>query len=287
MFLFWGKLQAQEIKVSKSIPNELVLQKEFINKIDSLFVHQQYGAIIEECNKEQPRYNKQTADYNLIAAYYFIGAKEKSLALLENKIASYATAFSITDILMGDYTGYRHFVEVPEIKKYLMNTIYEKLEEENITDTENATILLKLVLDDQLTRNNAKMYTKVLSQTRFPYEHLIDDSTTMFNVDQIRKRVLDFYKKTGKIFSKEDVGSLYSSQFVLFFHEGDLDRREFYLSLIQEGVKNEVLSLKQEINFRIATEMLLMGDISKYPSPEIIEKYRKQYNMPDYYYIFL
>lgn len=285
MLVLWGKLLAQETKtMNHQSNNELVLQKEFINKIDSLFVHQRYTAIIEECNKEQPYYNRKTADYNLIAAYYFMGAKEKSLALLENKIKSYTTVFSMFDILMGDYTGYRQFTEVPEIKSYLMNTIYQKLEEENITDTKNATILLKLILEDQLTRHNSKTYTKVLSQTRFPYEHLLDDSTVKYKKNQTRKDIFDFYKKTGKIFSNEDVGSIYIYQLALFFHEGDLERREFYLGLIQEGVKNKVLSLRQEINFQIATEMAERGNISKYPPPEIIEKYRKQYNMPDYNY---
>jgi hypothetical protein len=287
MFILLGKLPAQETNALKPQPNnELVLQKEFINKIDSLFVHQQYTAIIEECNKEQPYYNPKTADYNLIAAYYFMGAKEKSLALLEKKIKSYATVFSMIDILMGDYTGYRQFTEVPEIKRYLMNTIYQKLEEENITDTKNATILLKLILDDQLTRHMSKSRTKVASQTRFPYEHLLDDSTIRYKKRQTRKDVLDFYKKTGKIFSKEDVGSIYIYQLALFFHEDDLERREFYLGLIQEGVKNEIFSLRQEINFQIATEMVERGNISKYPPSEIIEKYRKQYNMPNYYYSY-
>lgn len=288
MLILLGKLPAQETKTAKSQPNkELVLQKEFINKIDSLFVHRQYTAIIEECNKEQPYYNQnnqKTADYNLIATYYFMGDKEKSFTLLENKIKSYTTVFSMIDILMGDYTGYRQFTEVPEIKRYLMNTIYQKLEEENITDTKNATILLKLILDDQLTRHMSKSHTKVASQTRFPYEHLLDDSTIRYKKRQTRKDVLDFYKKTGKIFSKEDVGSIYIYQLALFFHEDDLERREFYLGLIQEGVKNEIFSLRQEINFQIATEMVERGNISKYPPSEIIEKYRKQYNMPNYYY---
>jgi hypothetical protein len=287
MFILLGKLPAQETNALKPQPNnELVLQKEFINKIDSLFVHQQYTAIIEECNKEQPYYNQKAADYNLIAAYYFMGAKEKSFTLLENKIKSYATVFSMIDILMGDYTGYRQFVEVPKIKTYLMNKIYQKLEEENVADKRNAKILLDFYIEDQFIRHMSKGYTKGFSNTRFPYEHLIDGSTTLYKAEQTAAAVFEFYNKTGKLFSKEEVGSINTLQRLLIFHEKDISRRDFYLGLLKEAVKKEIFLTRDEINFQIATEMVERGNISKYPPSEIIEKYRKQYNMPDYNYSF-
>lgn len=287
MFILWEKLLAQETNAIKPQPNnKLVLQKEFINKIDSLFTHQQYTAIIEVCNTDQPHYNRQAADYNLIAAYYFMGAKEKALALLENLLKRHSTVFSMTDVLKGDYTSYRAFLAIQTNKDFVLDHIYSKFSEENVQDIDNAKIILKLVLDDQLTRHNSKMYTKVKSQTRFPYQYLLDDSISNEKMNQTKLDVFAFYKQTGKIFSKEEVGSIYNDQFILFLHDNNLERRAYYLKLIQKAVKDKYIIIKREIDFQILTELYTKeGDVNIFNAPEeLVDKYRKLYHMPDYNY---
>lgn len=277
-------VSAQQGNASKDLASEKRAQSGFINKMDSLFTAKNYSEIINECNKVHPYYNQTQANYNLIAAYYFNGEPEKSFSLLKRKIQDCNTAFSALNILLVDATGYRYFLDEPKVKGRILKSIYQKLEEESISDRKNAKKLLDLYIDDQMTRFMSRMYLSVLSATRFPYPGLLDDSTTVLRKKQIDTDVFNFYKHTGKLFSKEEIGSMATTQLLLFFHEGDLKRREFYLELLKVAVKKDHFPLQREIDFQIATELAKNGDISSFPSPDLVEKYRKLYNTPTYSY---
>lgn len=103
--------------------------------------------------------------------------------------------------------------------------------------------------------------------------------------NKITTDIFEFYTRTGKFFSENEVGSVYYFQFLFLLHEGNLKRREFYLDLIKKAVKEGVFPLRREIEFQIGTE-LIQKDLPMIPSvpSEILEKYRKIYNLPEYNY---
>lgn len=277
-------LLAQQMQSSKDLSSEQEAHSVFINKMDSLFIAKNYIEIINECNKPHPYYNQNQANYNLIAACYFNGDVKKAFSLLDRKINDCNNAFATLDILFVDATGYRYFLNEPQVKGHILKSIHQKLGEEPISDRKNAKKLLELYIEDQMTRFMSRMYINVLSGTRFPYPDLLDDSTTAHQKKRIDTDVFSFYKNAGKLFSKEEIGSMASIQLLLFFHEGDLKRREFYLELLKVAVKKDYFPLRREIDFQIATELARNGDISSYPSPVLVEKYRKLYDTPTYNY---
>lgn len=287
LLLVFALLVLGEPVYAQDVHNERAWSSAFVQHLDSLFVQEQYAAIVTECQKDQPYYNYKTVHFNLIAAFYFMGEKDRAFALLEKTLGTYPNTYAMVDILMGDYTGYRQLLAVSEVKAYLMTRIYQKLDEEMLSDKEHAKALLAFIIDDQWTRFMSRSYTKVFSKTKFPYSGLIEDSTSRSQKQGISTAVFEFYKETGKIFSKAEVGSLYHCQLLLFFHEDYLPRRAYYYNLLQVAVQEDIFHLVNEVNFNIATELAASGNISTYPPPELVAKYRKLYNMPDYQYSFL
>lgn len=287
LWVLRGPVKAQDSSTAIAPPGlRIAFRNAFIQKLDSLFVQEQYAAIVAECKKEQPDYNRKAADFNQIAACYFMGEKEKAFALLDHSMRTCPNTFAILDILTGDYTGYRQLLAVPEVKAHLMTGIYQKLDEETLSEKEHARALLACIIADQWNRYMSSGATMRLSKTRFPYPYLEDRSITQSKSKQISTDVFEWYQETGKLFSKAEVGSLYPYQLLLLFHEPDLSRRAYYLELLQAAVQQDIFPLVQEINSRIATELAATGDISSLPSPELVERYRKEYDMPDYQYAF-
>lgn len=265
--------------------NELDLEKEFIVKLDSLFIHHKYSEIIEECKRVQPRYNIKTAEYNLIATMYFIGNKDSAFSLLDKRLLKFKNCHIMTDILLGDYTSYRTFIEVPEVNTYIMSRIYQKQRSESLVDSINARRLLNFFIEDQTKSFKSKAFTKILSNTRFPYNGLLDDSTYGNQWDQLLQDVFNFYQLNGKLFSEKEVGSVFNAQKLLLFHCTDLKQREFYLGLVKNAVKNNIFPIQLEIDFQVYTEMIEIGKKdAKKKLQSIVEKYRRLYGISDYEY---
>ena len=85
------------------------------------------------------------------------------------------------------------------------------------------------------------------------------------------------------MFSKGEVGVMYYWQLMLFFHEQDLTRREFYHEIVQQGVGNGTLKIEDLMNFEVGTRYFQLGVVEFFKQRDAIqEEYRKKYSKPTF-----
>lgn len=95
-------------------------------------------------------------------------------------------------------------------------------------------------------------------------------------------KVYQFYKKHKRLFSQNEVNSAYIYQLLLFAHETKSERRLFFQSLLESAVEKGACTKEHLWNFLIRTKQIeLSSEEFKNELPNIIEKLRNKYNIPE------
>lgn len=261
----------------------------FSNTIDSLFLEHKYQLIIDLCNRPHPDYLNTTCTYNLIGTYYFLGDSVNAWGLLNKEIdrlkgSADANAYSLDNIFStGDFTSFKKFQIKSTVQKYVLKIIDTFYMTEAISDKENGLELLHLLLEDQWIRRTSSLYDKLFPERRFPLPSQMDSAQALQIIKDHCSKVFEFYKERKRVFSKAEVGQIYYWQLMLFFHEQDLIRREFYHSLVMQGVKAGALKIEDQMNFEIGTHYIELGIDEFFKQREAIQaQYRKKYSKPDF-----
>lgn len=261
----------------------------FSNILDSLFLEKNYALIIDLCSGPQPDYLSSICTCNLIGTYYFMGDSVKSWELLNKEINKLKAindinAYSLDNVFStGDYTSFKKFQINSTVKNYFLKIIDSFYKTEMVSDKENGIELLHLLLEDQWIRRTSSLYDKLFPERRFPLPNQMDSTQALQILNNHCTKVFKFYKEHNKVFSTAEVGKMYYWQLMLFFHEQDLIRREFYHELIKQGVKDGSLKMENQMNFEIGTRYIQLGIDEFFKQRELIqEEYRAKYSKPDF-----
>ncbi|MCB9046204.1 MAG: hypothetical protein H6550_08690 [Chitinophagales bacterium] len=262
-----------------------------INTLDSLFLKGEYKAIISFCDESKYELNSDCR-YNLIGAYYFSGDSAGAWRLLNNEItritSNSSSAYSLDVLFDKDYSSYKKFLLTSTAKKYIMGLVDSIYMLEPVTEKESGKELLHLVIEDQWVRKMSSLYDHFQPDRKYLLPPSIDSMDAIKAQKDHCTKVFDFYQKQNKLFSETEVGTIYYLQLLLFFHEWDMTRREFYHKLLKEGVTSGAFKIEAQMNFEMSTQFIEMGalEFSKHRD-EIQEEYRKKYSKPEYrYHIF-
>jgi len=263
----------------------------FSNTLDSLFLENKYEQITEICNQPSRIFNS-VCTFNLIGTYYFLGDSLKSWELLNKVIADYSDgdsdAYTLNNLLSKDYTAYKKFLINSTAKNYIVSHIDSFYMTEPVSDKQSGIILLHLLIEDQWVRNTSSLYDHFKPERRFLLPSKMDSMQAIQAQRDHSTKVFNFYKKQNKVFSKAEVGRIYYWQLLLFFHEWDLTRREFYHELVKQGVKVGALTLEDQANFEAGTEYIIMGSKEYFNHvQEITNQLIKKYSLPSNFRIRL
>ena len=260
----------------------------FENRLDSLFIENNYKFIIDLCKQPHADYLQSACTYNLIGTYYFLGDSVACWKLLNKEITRIqsnadADAYSLDNLLDKDYTAYKKFLLNSTAKNYILCHIDSFYMTEPISDKEHGMKLLHLLIEDHWVRRTSSLYDHFKPERR----HLLSSRMDSVQAIQAQRdhatRVFDFYKTQSKVFSKGEVGRIYYWQLLLFFHEQDLTRRSFYHELVKQGVKDGAFNIENQMNFEIGTEYKKMGPNEfSLQREKIQEEYRKKYSLPNF-----
>lgn len=259
-----------------------------INTLDSLFLKGEYKAIISFCDESKYELNS-VCRYNLIGAYYFSDDSAGAWRLLNNEItritSNNSSAHSLDILLSGDYSGYKKFLLASTAKKYIMGIVDSIYMLEPVTEKESGRELLHLLIEDQWVRKMSSLYDHFKPDRKHLLPSKIDSMDAIMAQRDHCTKVFDFYQKQNKLFSKTEVGVIYYLQLLLFIHEWDMTRRDFYHKLLKEGVTSGAFKIEAQMNFEMSTQFIEMGalEFSKHRD-EIQEEYRKKYSKPEYRY---
>ena len=278
---------AQEKTIAQSTADRERLQA--INTLDSLFLKGKYQEIINFCNESQYR-SSSVCSYNLIGAYYFLGDSLAACNVLNKEIAriiSYNSinAHALDYTLSQDYSSYKKFLQVSSAKNYILGIIDSLYMQEPVTEKESGKELLHLLIEDQWVRKMSSLYDHFKPDRKYLLPSNIDSIDAIKMQRDHSTEVFNFYQKQNKLFSKGEVGGIYYLQLLLFFHEWDMTRRDFYHKLLKEGVTSGAFKIEAQMNFEMSTQFIEMGalEFSKHRD-EIQEEYRKKYSKPEYKY---
>lgn len=263
-------------EMPKELRDELEEKETFKGLTDSLFLTKDYSQLIEVAQKKLS--NKRfwsIAQGNLIAAYYFKGDKRMSDSLFKNTINHYVDYMSATNFMInGAAIGLIKYMEVPANKKKVMDFAINKYKNDSFKEQEIGVQLMQFYIQDQWIRRNSWSHFK---NTNTSEEQFIQE-----NKEQ-QTELFQFYKKTDKLFSKEEVGEIYDYQLLLLAHVADLKQRKFYFILLKNAISNNVFSKKAELDFILRTEYIQKGSLEFFKTLEVREKeLRKEYNLPNY-----
>ncbi|MCB0697862.1 MAG: hypothetical protein KDC07_10885, partial [Chitinophagaceae bacterium] len=202
-----------------------------INTLDSLFLKGEYKAIISFCDESKYELNSDCR-YNLIGAYYFSGDSAGAWRLLNNEItritSNSSSAYSLDVLFDKDYSSYKKFLLTSTAKKYIMGLVDSIYMLEPVTEKESGKELLHLVIEDQWVRKMSSLYDHFQPDRKYLLPPSIDSMDAIKAQKDHCTKVFDFYQKQNKLFSETEVGTIYYLQLLLFFHEWDMTRREFY-----------------------------------------------------------
>lgn len=254
---------------------------------DSLFTSQKYEKIIEECRTNKVKtFNKLSGD-NLIAAYFFNKDTLKAQQIIKNKLSQYEDAYGATELFISNSLGYLNFLSVDTNWNFILYRVLNMQKNEGITDLVNAKKILILYIQDPHLRNLRKkgeeQYKSILGMD-------IDREKIVDSLVVLNKKVYQFYNSTNKLFSKIEVGSIYRIQKIFLIHDaqerekGYFKNNHFYKVLLDDAIKKDIFDKDYAITYAILTEVINNIGLEGYfqNKTEILAKYRKLYNSPDY-----
>lgn len=254
---------------------------------DSLFLKKEYEKIIRECeSKSAEAHLGAVVKYNLIAAHYFAGNKERSRSLVQEELKKYSSGIGASTFLSENYTGYLYFLNIDEnwkyIEKYVKEIAVQAAVTEKHTEKEKEQQLFDFFLADQKNRLFYD-YTELNKNRLFKFKDYKTRREFDKKAEQICKEVFAFYKKEGKLFSETEIGELHYIQLIFLLHDNDEQRRAYYLTLLNNAVTAGIFPIDKKIDFLIVNELKKVNwkNMTKVVS-EQEQKMRVEYNLPNY-----
>lgn len=254
---------------------------------DSLFLKKEYKKIISECeSRSSDVHLSAIVRYNLIAAYFFAGDVVLSRKLIQKELSKYSSGIAASTLLSENYTGYLYFLINNKNWEYVEKCVKEIAMEdfvvEKITQKEKGIQLFDFFLADQKNRLFYD-YTAENRDVLYKYKNYKTKRAFEKEVEQICKDVFEFYKKEGKLFSKNEIGELHYIQLVFLLHDSNPERRAYYLEILSNAVSSGVFPIDKKIDFLIVNELIKVDwkNMTKVVT-EQENKFRKEYELPNY-----
>ncbi|WP_118973602.1 hypothetical protein [Taibaiella koreensis] len=259
--------------------NKEEYHKAFSRFNDSLFAAGQYALVIDNCECHNEGNLADEAYGYLVASYDALGLKLMCDSMLRKALHFNDTSFC--SMCPGSFmtatranTALRSYLALPghwEMVETLVVRHYEKIARPK--DKRSARVLWHLLLRDQYIRG-------------LNYSGQLTDSAFIILNGANLDTQLSLYRKSGHIFSREEVGAgLDHEQFLLLAHEGNAQRRAWYLGLVKAAAAAGICPRRRIPDFILRTEMGKKGIRQFLLDLEQREAdMRLEYNLPDYYY---
>ncbi len=248
---------------------------------NALFNQKKYADIIETCKLYDLDYLNSDVNCYLVGAYYAIGSHFKSDSMLKVTLKYADSTFSTYNATtcmnaVGYNVAMQEYLSNSQNWKKVEQLVFEHYERLEKPKNRRASMeLWHLLLKDQYIRGQNIKAPERKEEFAIANENNLEEQ---FNV----------YKRSGHIFSSAEIGAgLHNEQFFLFAHEGNRERRKWYLELIKAGAKQGLCELRRVPDFILRTEKQDKGPRQFLIDLEQREsEIRKEYNLPDYYYQF-
>lgn len=284
------RVTADSIDIAK-IKAERRLQEKERNVLeqhfDSLFLKKEYEKIIKECDsKASDLHLSAVVRYNLIAAHFFAGDIELSRTLIQKELLKHPSGIAASTLLSENYTGYLYFLSNNKnweyIEKCVKKIAMEAFTNEKISEKEKGNQLFDFFLADQKNRLFYD-YTEESKNRLYKFKNYKTKRAFEKETEQICKEIFEFYKKEGKLFSKNEIGELHYIQLVFLLHESDFKRRAYYLEILNNAVSSGVFPIDKKIDFLIVNELIKVDwkNMTKVVT-EQENRFRKEYELPNY-----
>lgn len=288
LLTFWAtvNLNAQDTPKTSAFQTiektELEKEKDrYTITFDSLVLEERYRNIIELGERlamESESEISQLPIPYLISAYHFIGDKERSKKLLNQKISNFNYEDLVRLLISSDIGFIKYFSVKENREPIITKAINEYKKNEKASDKAAGEQIIRFYIQDQMLRTVKYAYKK-------------DDSIALGKVRQeIRRKdsiqnaqVYAFYKKNGKYFSSQEVGETVSwYQPIFLSHFVDIELRQtFFKDLLEKAVKEGRMEKTSYVHFLLRTESFTDPDFFKNLQKRM-EEVRKEYDLPDY-----
>lgn len=262
----------------------------FYSKIDSLFVNKAFNILLEECRNSLNKPDLEEMSYMGLVSTLFLQGKTK-------ESDQYLRTYLIThrEHILQSNPGWLSLSPFPNgsavVQSYLKNhqntgkvesSIINAYKTEKNPLTKEGIEILKDIIVDQHIRGLYIMQLNSLKRTGLPNKSALN---SFIQADTVcRKTVSAFFRKQGRIFSRDEIGSVFSYQFLLFAHETDMMTRQLYLKYIKAAVKENICEADKIISFIMRSEIIE----GKFPTwfdeafNKRIEELKTEYNYPEY-----
>ena len=265
-------------EMPKELREEYEEKESFKNLTDSLFLAKDYNQLID-ISKEKAHYEKtaQAAECNLIAGYYFLGNQEMSDRLFFetlNRSPNFMNGVSL--VINSGTIALLRFMEIPENKKRVMDFAVEEFNKTSVKEPGLGLKLILFYIQDQWIRRNSMNDFKYTNTSRSEFER---------ENQKQQNELFEFYKKTGKLLSEEEIGVNFNNQLILMAHVVDLNQRKFYFTLLQKAVSDNIFTKTSLLNFILRTEYMEKDSAEYWRTLDArIAELRIEYNFPEYYH---
>lgn len=263
-------------EMPKELREEYEEKESFKNLTDSLFLAKDYNQLID-ISKEKVHYEKtsQTAECNLIAGYYFLGNQEMSDRLFFETLNRSPNFMNGVSLMINSGTiALLRFMEIPENKKRVLDFAVEHYNKTSVQEPELGLKLILFYIQDQWIRRNSMNDFKYTNTSRSEFER---------ENQKQQKELFEFYKKAGKLLSKEEIGENFNNQLILMAHVVDLNQRKFYFTLLHKAVSDNTFTKTSLLNFILRTEYIEKDSAEYWRTLDArIAELRIEYNLPEY-----
>ena len=253
----------------------------YTKTFDSLLIEERYRNIIEYGEllilDRESEISQLPIPY-LICAYHFIGNKERSKKLLNQKLRHYNYEDLVRLLITSDIAFIRYFNVEENREPIITKAINDYKKNEKASDKAAGEKIIRFFINDQLIRKLKYMYKEddhVNQDKRFQ-EFKKQDSIQNVNI-------LAFYKEHNKYLSSEEVGNTVSwYQPIILSHYDNIQLRQtFFKELLEKAVKERRMEKTSYVHFLLRTESFIDPDFFK-NFDKRMEEVRKEYDLPDY-----
>lgn len=285
IFFFICVLLCSSILSAQTFDEREQSKLQFTNYLDSLNSKDRFDLIIDTCTKELPNYLSAIQQFNLIGAYYYLGDTFKARELMNEALVQQGIeARSALNILSIDYAVYKRYLLENKMKDVILDYMNDKFKCEDHSEELLGLELMHLYVHDQWLRYSSDVYNKLKTGRTYLHRTGMDSTVFMYLQELHTDTVFSFYRKTERLFSQKEIGTLAFVQSALLFHEWNLERRDYYHTLVKNAVMNGDFSEELLMNFEAGTQYIILG-IEEYfkRREEIQNELRIRYNKPDYH----
>lgn len=225
-----------------------------INKLgDSLVLADKFPELIQlfESKLNNDSLHTKVLPY-LVCAYYYNGDTTKSMNLLMNEIKGLSYKEIIHKFLISYNLGFIKLFESENIRNKVINLVISKYKNvEHITNPIEGETIIRFFIQDQMSRKVKYIYV-----TKEKYFVKQFDLRRAKEISIQNGKILAFYKKSNKIFNKEEVGDEVSTyQPIILCHYSDVEiRYSFFVPFLKEQIVKNRWSKRSLANFILRTE---------------------------------